>query len=89
MKMKKKIFCCQRLTGPSFDILFESFSLLCISPLSDIVDFVDEVFVGLCNDEGANLYFLIQTSQRQSPRCRMLVERGDEELTEDDDDEET
>jgi len=69
-------------------ILFESFSFIRVSPLSDIVDLIEEILVKLCND-GANLYFFIQTSQRQSPRWRILVERGDDELTEDDDGEET
>lgn len=43
-----------------------------------LVEFV-EVF------DGANLYFFIQASQRQSPRCRMFAERGDDEQEEDDD----
>ncbi len=69
-------------------LLFELFSWIRASPLSEMVDFIEEFFVKLCND-GANLYFFIQTSQRQSPRWRILVEHGDDELTEDDDDEET
>jgi hypothetical protein len=57
----KRTICKKVHTVSSFDILFESFSL------SNIVDLINEFFVKLCND-GANLYFFIQTSQRQSPR---------------------
>jgi hypothetical protein len=73
---------------PTRSLLFESFSFIRLSPLSDIVDLIIEFFVKLCND-GANLYFFIQTSQRQSPRWRIFVERGDDELTDDGDDDET